>query len=244
MKTVYLGKANEYDVVYDIVTEVRHIEEACGAEDTTAPPQFKVNGERLLSDLLFHYKNSQLVREKSQKQISTELTDNIKHHLKRIAKANASANDNHVQQYQTEMNEYLHQLARIQSQLVDIPEWHDLRECFKQRMSGIDIKAYPVVGMLLNLLDSLNRMNSSQSEKIHKAIDMIVKSYLMLIKQTASNTSDILMNALKAFLESDLNIDLAHIDTNQKIITLALKDKKKNAAFNQLYGKLTVSNGS
>lgn len=247
MKTIYLGQDTEFDVIYDIVTNIRKIEDACDVEDKKTPGIFRIDGKRLLSDLLFYYKNSQAARSLSPKQVSVKFIQDIESHLAHIPVAQHSANDSKIEQYKQDLNEYLEQLSIIQGQLVDIPEWVDLREKFKSRMLAIDSKKYPSVTILTNFIDSMERAHSSQAEKIHKTIDMMVKSYLTLIKQHKVENKAIeiienqLAKTLEAFLAEDLNINIHELKPNENIIHLTLHDPQKAEAFKRAYGRLKIS---
>lgn len=244
MKTVFLGKDNHYDVIYDVVTQVREIENAYGANEFEAPEVLMTNEHQLLSDALFQYKNSPAARGLSVKQVSSKFVNDIRNHLSKLDNTN-SANDKKVKEYRQHLNEYLETLSVVQNQLVDVPEWADLRDRFNARVSSVDAKQYPSVMMLTSFMQSLDRADSSQAEKIHKTVDMMVKSYLSLKKMHNSNNKqeNQLIQSLSQFLTEDLNIDLDTLKPNEKVIHLLMRDKQQAQAFAKVYGDLKVSAG-
>lgn len=243
MKTVYIGKESDYDVVYEMVTHVREIENACGAKDTAAPKALISNGNTLLSDAMFSYKNSRDALHLSAKQISTKFVSDIRSQLSKLN--HQSANDSKIFQYHKNLENYLEELDQIQNELVDIPEWHECRDALLERIKPIDIKKYPSAVFIPSFCVAMDRANTSQAEKFHHTLEMIVKSYLAIKKQNSKEMQDKndLLIAIKHFLENDLQVDLSSIDKNSRsnIVNIRMQDPSITKAFTKAYGELKIS---
>lgn len=242
MKTVYIGDNEHFDVIYDVVTHVRKIEDACGAELSPTSALFTTDGTHLLSDALFNFKNSVEARKLSAKQISNAFVNEIKHHLDDITTQN-SANDNVAKQYASDLKSYLEELKHIQQQLVDIYEWTDCRDALLKRVEIIDIKEYPNVAMFTSFISSMEHANSCQAEKIQKLLEIIVKSYLSLKNCKRTKNENKIFQALEAFLKEDMKVDVGQVKPDNSALQLRLHDAKQTEAFARAYGEPAVING-